>query len=108
LVASTKVDGKPLFHSASRDGGFNYADYVNADLDRIIDAARAKTDLAEAKPLWMEMQAILHQEQPYTPLYEPRGLAAVSARIRNVRITSLSPYGNLHEWWVPKAEQRRP
>jgi peptide/nickel transport system substrate-binding protein len=108
LQASTKVDGKPMFHSASRDGGFNYADYVNPELDRIIDAARAKTDLAEAKPLWMEMQAILHQEQPYTPLYEPRGLTAVSARIRNVRVTSLSPYGNLHEWWVPKGEQRRP
>jgi peptide/nickel transport system substrate-binding protein len=107
LWVSTKVDGKPQFHSASRQGSFNYADYANPEVDRIIDAARVTLDRQEATALWHRMQEILHDEQPYTPLFEQRGLFVLSRRFRNVMVTALGPYGNLHEWWVPASEQRR-
>jgi peptide/nickel transport system substrate-binding protein len=107
LWVSTKVDGKPQFHSASREGGFNYADYVNPEVDRLIDVARVTMDREKATALWHRMQEIIHEEQPYTPLYEQRGLMIASRRLQNVRVTALSPYANLHEWWVPQAEQRR-
>jgi peptide/nickel transport system substrate-binding protein len=107
LWVSTKVDSKPQFHSSSREGGFNYADYVNPEVDRLIDAARLTMDRKEATALWHRMQEILHQDQPVTPLYEQRGLVVLSRRLRNVKVTALSPYANLHEWWVPAAEQRR-
>jgi peptide/nickel transport system substrate-binding protein len=103
---ATKVDGKPIFHSTAAEGRFNYVDFRNERVDAIIDQARLMSDKEAARPLWCELQQIMHQEQPYSPLYEPRGLVAVHKRFRNVNVTSLRPTHNLGEWWVPKAEQR--
>lgn len=103
---ATKVDGKPIFHSSAADGRFNYVDFRDARVDAIIDQARLMGDKEAARPLWAEMQRIFHEQQPYTPLYEPRGLVAIHKRFRNVNVTSLRPTHNLHEWWVPRAEQK--
>lgn len=108
MYVATKVDNKPIFHSKGADGGFNYPNFKNARVDAIIDQARVMSDFRAAKPLWDEMQAILHAEQPFSALYEPRGLVGVAKRFRNVRATAPRPTFNLHEWWVPKAEQRFP
>jgi peptide/nickel transport system substrate-binding protein len=101
------VDGKPVFHSASTEGSYNYPNFKNARVDQIIDQARVMGDQSKARPLWAEMQTILHEQQPYTPLYEPRGLVALSKRFRNAKVAAPRPTFNLHEWWVPKAEQKR-
>lgn len=106
MYVATKVDGKPIFHSAGAEGGFNYPNYRNARVDAIIDAARVMSDFQAAKPLWDELQRIMADEQPYATLYEPKGLVGVHRRFRNVRATAPRPTFNLHEWWVPKAEQR--
>lgn len=106
MYVATKVDGKPTFHSSSAVGGFNYPGYANARVDAIIDQARVMSDFKAAKPLWDELQTIMAAEQPYSPLYEPKGLVGVHKRFRNVRATAPRPTFNLHEWWVPAAEQR--
>lgn len=106
MYVATKVDGKPIFHSAGASGGYNYPDYANPRVDAIIDQARVLADKTVAKPLWAEMQRLLDADQAYTTLYEPRGLVGLSKRFRNVQVTSLRALTNLHEWWVPKAEQK--
>lgn len=106
MSVATKVDNKPIFHSKGAEGGFNYPGYKNARVDAIIDQARVMADFQAAKPLWDEMQQIMDAEQPFSALYEPKGLVGLSKRFRNVRVTAPRPTYNLHEWWVPKAEQR--
>lgn len=106
MNVATKVDGKPIFHSKAAEGSFNYVDFRHERVDQIIDQARLMSDKDAAKVLWVEMQHIFHAEQPYTTLYEPRGLVAVHKRFRNVNVTSLRPTHNLQDWWVPKAEQK--
>ncbi|MBI4563988.1 MAG: hypothetical protein HY716_04755 [Planctomycetes bacterium] len=103
---ATKVDNKPIWHSTAAEGRFNYVNYADPRVDEIIDTARVMSDFQKAKPLWDEFQEILDRDQPYTMLYEPRGLVAVDARFVNVNVTSLRYTDNLHEWWVPKEKQR--
>jgi peptide/nickel transport system substrate-binding protein len=99
-AVATKIDEKPTWHSQSRGyDGFNWVNYSNPRVDEIIDKARVLSDFAAAKPLWAELQAILHKEQPYTFLAEPRQLNAYPKRLRNVISASTSPYYNLEEWW---------
>jgi peptide/nickel transport system substrate-binding protein len=106
MSVATKVDGKPIFHSAGAQGGYNYPDYANKRVDEIIDQARLMSDQKVAKPLWDEMQQLMDKDQAYTTVYEPRGLVGLSKRFRNVQVTALRALTNLHEWWVPKGEQR--
>jgi peptide/nickel transport system substrate-binding protein len=106
MSVATKVDGRPIFHSKAAEGQFNYVDFKNPRVDEIIDQARLMSDKEAAKPLWAEMQRIFHVEQPYTTLYEPRGLVSLHKRFRNVNVTALRPTHNLHEWWVPASEQK--
>ncbi len=63
--------------------------YQNERVDEIIDSARYMSDFEKAKPLWFELQEILHADQPYTMLYEPRGLVALHKRFQNVRVNAL-------------------
>lgn len=102
---ATKVDEKPTWHSASRDyDGFNWANYVNPRVDEIIDKARIMSDFGAAKALWAEMQQIIHREQPYTFVAEPRLLNAFPKRLRNVTSAATSPYYNIEEWWWEAAK----
>ena len=103
---ATKVDLKPTWHSTSVDGRFNYVNFQNARVDAIIDEARVMSDFEAARPLWYELQDILHAEQPYTMLYEPRGLVALHERFQGVEMNALRVYANLDEWWVPPAQRR--
>jgi len=99
---STKVDLKSAFHSASRDGGYNYGMYANPRLDAVIDRARASTDAKEARALWFNAQAIIAADQPYTFLFERDRLNAVPRRLQGLRMGPRSAYTGLEEWsWGP-------
>ena len=104
---ATKVDMKPTWHSTSANGRFNYVSYKNPRVDEIIDQARTMLDFEKAKPLWFEFQDLIYADQPYTMLYEPRGLVALHKRFQNVEVNALRTYANLDEWWVPKDAQLR-
>ena len=95
---STKVDLKSAFHSASRDGGYNYGMYANPRLDEIIDRARAATDPKEARALWFKAQAIVAADQPYTFLFERDRLNAVPRRLQGLRMGPRTAYTGLEEW----------
>ena len=102
---ATKVDPKPTFHSSSVDGRYNYANYINPYVDELIDRGRVMniSDPAvrmEALGVWKAFQHCLHRDQPYTMVYEPRGLVGLSKKFVNVRVTSLRWLDNVHEWWI--------
>ena len=99
---ATKVDMKPTWHSSSTNKGYNYCDYRNQRIDEIIENARYMADFKKALPLWHEFQDILYKDQPYTMVYEPRGLVAVNKKFVNVKVNALRYLANLHEWWIAK------
>ncbi len=103
---ATKVDLKPIWHSTSVDGRFNYVNFQDTRVDEIIDTARIMFDFEAARPLWFELQEILDEAQPYTMLYEPRALVALHKRFQGVEMNALRVYANIDEWWVPPDQRR--
>ncbi len=103
---STKVDLKSAFHSTGRNGGYNYGLYANAELDDLIDKARATTDASAARRLWWRAQQIIAADQPYTFLLERDRLHAVPRRLRGFHPSPRSIYVGLEEWaWEPASKE---
>ncbi len=103
--ASLYADPSSMIRSDARDR-FNYGGYSNAVVDSLLTAALSQADRALAKPIWIEIQERLAADLPAIYLYYPETLIGVSHRLRDVRPHNLSPYNNLHEWWIPLAERK--
>jgi peptide/nickel transport system substrate-binding protein len=83
----------------------NFIGYKNAEVDRLIEEGRGTFDQEKRKKAYWRIQEILQQDQPYTFLYVPDALPAVSARIRGIEPAPAGITHNLIRWYVPKNEQ---
>ena len=94
-----------LFHSslADKEGSGNLVGYKNKELDRLIEELRRTFDEKERVRICHRIGAIFHADQPYTFLFTPYSLVALSGRYRNARVF---PGGLADEiLWVPRAQQ---
>ena len=66
--------------------GSNHIGYANAELDKLIEELRATFDMERRIAIARRIEKVIHEDQPYTFLYAPYSLTAVSARFGNVRI----------------------
>jgi peptide/nickel transport system substrate-binding protein len=96
----TSLDITYAFHSNSIKDGSNYGSYSNPEVDRLLDDVRQQTDPQQAGERLMRAQEILHQDQPYTFLWENQRLDAASKRLQDPRPNALSAYFHIREWWV--------
>ena len=83
----------------------NFIGFKNAEMDRLIVEGRGTFDVEKRRACYYEIQEILAREQPYTFLYVPDALPAVSARFRGIEPAPAGIMHNLIKWYVPKAEQ---
>ena len=60
-----------------------------------------RSSFDEANAIWKELQAVIYEDQPYAFLYWKNGVTAVHSRFQDTTVDVMSPYRNLHEWWVP-------
>jgi len=95
---STRIDLRSAFHSAAREGGYNYGLYSDAELDTLIDRARRESDAAVATDLWRRAQRIIARDQPYTFLFERDRLHAFPRSLEGVRPSPRTAYAGLEEW----------
>jgi peptide/nickel transport system substrate-binding protein len=99
--AVTKVDLTGLFHTRSfRPKGYNFFSYSNPEVDRLIDEALSKAEVAQAKPIWDRVQRLVYDDQPCTFLAVPQELTAVDDRFCNVKPNAISFFARLAEWGV--------
>ena len=99
-------DPRQIFHSSSIAGtGDNWVNYSNPEFDKLIDAARSIVDEDKRMPLWHQAHAIIHQDQPYTFLYQEKELTYLDSRFEGMQPTKLGLSPSL-EWYVPKALQK--
>ncbi len=103
--ADLGADPSALIRSDARDR-FNYGGYANARVDSLLALATVEADRARAKPLWDQIQALLAVDPPAAFLYYPEIIHGFNPRLRGVRSHLLSPYNNLHEWWIPPTERK--
>lgn len=77
-ASGPESDPMQIFHSKSiANQGDNFAQWKNADCDRLIDAGRRELDGDKRAAIWRELEAVLHEEQPYTFVRVPPWLRFV-------------------------------
>lgn len=108
-TSGVEIDIYQMFHSSQTvEGGDNFINYRNPELDRLIEAARSEVNEARRMPLWQQAERVLVADQPYTFLVRRKTLAFIDKRIANLQNTKLGL--NLMavpvEVYVPKALQR--
>jgi peptide/nickel transport system substrate-binding protein len=103
---SPEPDPYDIWHS-SKTGPkeFNFIGYKNSEVDRLLDEGRRTYDVKKRQQAYWRIQEILVDEQPYTFLYVPDSLPAVSARIRGIEPALAGIGHNYIRWYVPKEEQ---
>ncbi|HET6372553.1 MAG TPA: ABC transporter substrate-binding protein, partial [Candidatus Polarisedimenticolia bacterium] len=103
LRESTKVDLMSVLHTTAAKDGYNYGLYSNAELDTLIERARATIDPNLGRDLWRKAQQIVHRDQPFTFLFEPDRFHAVPRRLTGPRPSPRSAFLDLEEWaWEPE------
>jgi peptide/nickel transport system substrate-binding protein len=105
---ATRVDPTSLLHSSGIAGGYNHAGWSNRRMDQLIEQARAETDTIRARRLWSSVQALFHEEQPFTILFEMQRVNAVSRRITGVRMSPRSAFVSLTSWRLQAREASSP
>lgn len=100
-------DPYQIWHSSQADlkGSSNHIGFKNAEADRIIEELRTTFDMKKRVELAHRFCRLLHEEQPYTFLFSPYDLVAISKRYRNVREFQTGIPDSL--MWVPVAEQKK-
>jgi peptide/nickel transport system substrate-binding protein len=105
-------DPYQIFHSDSIKGqGDNRTHYINPELDRLIEKARGTVDKEQRMQLWHQIHRVLHEDEPYTFLFDRKALKLIAKRIHNVSTSTIGlnfEYlnGGVMPWFVPKNEQR--
>ncbi|MHC4593060.1 MAG: hypothetical protein ACYS8L_10255, partial [Planctomycetota bacterium] len=113
-----KPDLEPVFGSDSTPPeGSNVVFYDSPEVDRLLDRLDRAADWRAMQPLLYEIQHRIHEDQPYTFLYETKRVAAVGQRLSGMRIDMPSdPLARLEECWltsrghgnVKQVSRRRP
>jgi ABC-type transport system substrate-binding protein len=100
----TSMDLSYAFHTESIDDGYNFGQFSDPEVDRLIDAANLETNPIVRVQQLREIEAIVHSTQPYTFLWEPQRLSAASKRLRDATPSSVSPYFRLEDWWLAEVD----
>lgn len=82
-------DPYQIWHSSQAAKGSNHVGFVNADADRLIETARREFNPAVRAQWYRQLHRILHEEQPYTFLYNFAELEALDRRFTNVHAYTL-------------------
>jgi peptide/nickel transport system substrate-binding protein len=101
-------DPTDVWHSTSCTDKktLNFVCYRNPEADKLMEQALLSFDPEVRKKYYDRFQEILAEDQPYTFLYVPQELIAISSRFRNI---DPAPAGFMHNqihWYVPVKEQR--
>jgi len=101
---SSDPDLYPHWHSTQIEGGQNYAGYVNAEVDKLLEEARRTIDMTERAELYRRFQEIFADDVPSLLLYQPVYSYAVDQRVRGVQIgpmiDSSDRFRTISEWYV--------
>ena len=110
LVMGWSLPAEPdpydVWHSSKAvEGGLNFVNYINPELDALLEAGRATLDQGERQRIYEQVQDILHRDQPYCFLYVPLNLPIVQARIQGIEPALAGISYNFIHWWIPRELQ---
>jgi len=93
-----------VFHSTQVPlSGFNRVHYVNADVDRLIDAASAAVDDEQRRGLYGQVQEAVARDVPYIPLWYKTNVAVCQQDINGVRLSPIADFTFLKDVYRDRA-----
>jgi peptide/nickel transport system substrate-binding protein len=94
-----------LYQSAGAvPGGANRGDYKNPTVDKLFDDARSTTDQAKRTDFYRQLQQILLEDLPLTPLVLPLATMGLRKRVNGVKYSLFADAGQrpwMKDVWVP-------
>lgn len=84
----------------------NFICYKNKELDELMLKGREEFDPQKRKQYYDKAQEILAEDQPYTFLYVPQALVAMSKRFNEVKVAPAGLGYNQEDWWVKLKDQK--
>jgi peptide/nickel transport system substrate-binding protein len=85
-----------VFHSTSLPpNGANRGRFIDAKADAMIEAAESKQNLAEQAEFYKPLQAYLHEQLPYIPLWYEDNILVTSKDISGYTLASDGNYDGL-------------
>ena len=96
-----------IWHSSkTREGEFNFIQYKNVEVDRLIEEGRRIFDPEKRKAIYHRVHHLISEDHPCTFLYVPDALPIVHARVKGVRSSPIGIGYNFIKWYVPKNERK--
>jgi peptide/nickel transport system substrate-binding protein len=97
-----KVEIGMFFSSdALPPNGLNVVGYRSPEVDELLELLGESNEWGEMKAHLSRIQTIIHEDQPYSFLYETKRVAAYGPRLRGVTIDIPSdPLAHLDRFWV--------
>jgi peptide/nickel transport system substrate-binding protein len=97
-----------VFHSKQvPPTGFNRGYFVNAEVDRLIDAATVSVDDAERQRLYGQAQAIVAEEAPYVSLWDKVNVAVAQPTLRGISLAPAAEFTFLRNVYRDVASPQR-
>ncbi|HUF77565.1 MAG TPA: ABC transporter substrate-binding protein [Thermoanaerobaculia bacterium] len=99
----TTLDLRYAFHSSEIGAGSNFSRYSSPEVDRLIEEMERLPEIAQAEPILLQLQQLLHRDQPMTLLWESQRVNGVSRRLHGLDANVLSTVWFLRRWWLEPA-----
>ena len=90
----------------TKPGELNFTHYQNPEVDRLLDEGRHTFDQEKRRQAYFKLQETIARDQPYTFLFIPDALPAISKRFRGIKPAAAGIDYNFDQWYVPQAEQK--
>jgi peptide/nickel transport system substrate-binding protein len=90
----------------TKPGELNFIGYKNPQVDALLSEGRHTFDREKRRQAYFKFQEILAEDQPYTFLFVPDALPAISRRFHGIKPAAAGIDYNFIKWYVPKGEQK--
>lgn len=90
----------------TKPGELNFIGYKNPEVDKLLSEGRHTFDREKRRQAYFKFQDILAEDQPYTFLFVPDALPAISRRFHGIKPAPAGIDYNFIKWYVPKGEQK--
>ena len=90
----------------TKPGELNFTGYKNPEVDKLLSEGRHTFDREKRRQAYFKFQEILAEDQPYTFLFVPDALPAISRRFHGIKPAPAGIDYNFIKWYVPKGEQK--
>ena len=95
-----------VWHSSQIGRGANIGHYQSGIVDELLEDARRTQDREDARRIYYKFQEEIHDNPPGIFLYWADILIGVHRRFRGVKFSPTRTMAYIHEWYVPKQEQK--